>query len=121
MAGFEDKVRVVLEELKKRGLYFLDSRTSPKSRGYRVGRALAMRSDKRDVFLDNKQEVDSTESQLRKLIRIAKTEGSAVGICHPYPSTVAALRRLPESMDDGVALVSLSHIVNERCGTGSTQ
>jgi polysaccharide deacetylase 2 family uncharacterized protein YibQ len=47
----------------------------------------------RDRFLDNVQDEAAIARELRGLVELAKRRGSAIGICHPYPQTLAALRR----------------------------
>ena len=107
------KVRLVLQELKKRDLFFLDSLTTSKSKGYRVAQELALKVDKRTLFLDNEVEVKDIEAQLKRLTRIARTRGKAIGICHPHPSTIAALKNIiPKLHSEGVEVVPLSHIVD---------
>ena len=73
-------------------LYFLDSRTSPRS----VARAQALDAGLaavgRDVFLDNETNPESINLQIRIWQQMAHTQGSAIAIGHPYPETLAALR-----------------------------
>ena len=108
-----DKVRLVLRELKKRDLFFLDSLTTPKSRGYQIAQELAMRAGKRDLFLDNETAVKDIKVQLERLKQIAQTRGKAIGICHPYPSTIAALKEMiPKFQAEGMEIVPLSQILD---------
>jgi len=109
----EQKVKLVLKELKKRDLFFLDSLTTSNSKGYRIAQELAMRGAKRDVFLDNETGVEDVERQLRRLMRIAKRRGVAIGICHPYPTTIAALREMiPKIRAEGLEIVPLSQAID---------
>jgi len=108
-----DKVRLVLRELKKRDLFFLDSLTTPKSKGYQIAQELAMRAGKRDLFLDNETAVKDIKVQLERLKQIAQTRGKAIGICHPYPSTIAALKEMvPKFQAEGMEIVPLSQILD---------
>jgi polysaccharide deacetylase 2 family uncharacterized protein YibQ len=109
-----EKVRLVFRELKKRKLFFLDSRTTSKSQGYRIARELALRADTRDLFLDNDSNVGYTKLQLEKLIRIARNHGTAIGICHPYSSTITALKEMiPQIQAEGMQIVPLSQALDE--------
>jgi polysaccharide deacetylase 2 family uncharacterized protein YibQ len=108
-----EKVRLVLQELKKRGLFFLDSRTTSKSQGYQIARELALKTDKRDLFLDNETDVKDIQAQLEKLIRIARDNGTAIAICHPYPTTISALKEMiPRIKADGMQIVPLSQALD---------
>jgi polysaccharide deacetylase 2 family uncharacterized protein YibQ len=107
-------VRVVLRELKKRGLFFLDSRTTAKTEGYHIARELALRAGKRDLFLDNENDVQDTQDQLEGLIRLARRHGKAIGICHPYPSTITALKKaITKIQAEGVRIVPLSEALDQ--------
>jgi polysaccharide deacetylase 2 family uncharacterized protein YibQ len=109
----EAGVRVVLRELKKRGLFFLDSRTTPKSTGYQIARELSLRAGERDIFLDNETGVKDMEVQLEKLIRIARSHGKAIGICHPYPSTITSLKGMIAKIKKaGIQIVPLSQALD---------
>jgi polysaccharide deacetylase 2 family uncharacterized protein YibQ len=109
----EEKVRLVLRELKKRELFFLDSRTTSKSTGYRIARELALKADIRDLFLDNDSNVGYTRRQLKKLIRMARDNGTAIGICHPYPSTITALKEMiPQIQAEEIQIVPLSQALD---------
>jgi len=108
-----EKVRLVLEELKGRGLFFLDSRTSSNSTGYRIARSLALRTGERNVFLDNETGVKDITAQVEQLIRIARKDGRAIGICHPYPSTVTVLKEMiPKIKAQGIEIVPLSQALD---------
>jgi polysaccharide deacetylase 2 family uncharacterized protein YibQ len=109
-----EKVRLVLKELKQRDLFFLDSRTTSKSQGYDIAQDLALRADTRDLFLDNESDVGYTKLQLEHLIHIARDHGTAIGICHPYPSTITALKEMiPQIKAEGIEIVPLSQALDE--------
>lgn len=104
---------IVLDEVKKDGLYFVDSLTTKNSVGLKLAKEKGIRAARRDIFLDNKDDPAYINSQLDKLIREAKKEGSAIGVGHVYyKSTLDVLkRRLPELDKEGVKLVFASQIV----------
>jgi polysaccharide deacetylase 2 family uncharacterized protein YibQ len=104
-----ESVRLVLGELKKRGLFFLDSRTTAKTQGYQIARELALLAGERDIFLDNENDVQDVRAQLEGLIRFARDHGKAIGICHPYPSTITALKGMITKIKAaGIRIVPLS-------------
>ena len=108
-----DKVRLVLRELQQRELFFLDSRTTAKSQGYHIAQDLALKADTRDLFLDNESDVECTKLQLEQLIRIARDNGTAIGICHPYPSTITALKEMiPQIKAEGIQIIPLSQALD---------
>jgi len=87
---------VVLAELAARGMFFLDSLTTPGSAATAAARKSGTRLHKRDVFLDNVRDTAAIMRQLAKAERIALRHGQAVAIGHPYPETLAAIRRWQE-------------------------
>ncbi len=107
-----EKMELVLGEMKSRGLFFVDSLTTPRSTGYLIAKRLHMPVTVRDVFLDNAQDVGRIGRQIDHLIALAGKKGSAVGICHPYPETLEALRRsVGRFKARGILVVPVSHLV----------
>ena len=86
-----DKMDLVLGEMKKKQLFFVDSLTISGSVAYAEARRLGVPAAKRNVFLDNERDIDKILIQLQKLVATAQRTNHAIGICHPYPETIAAL------------------------------
>jgi hypothetical protein len=86
-------MRAVLGVVRARGLYFLDSRTTPDTVAYDLARAMGIPALKRSVFLDDRREGSYIEGQVKSLLRKAREEGSAVAIGHANRTTAEALRR----------------------------
>jgi uncharacterized protein len=105
----------VMEELRARGLVFLDSRTSPFSTGIRLAIAYGVPHAARDVFLDDDQAPTAIASQLASVEQLARQHGSAIAIGHPHDPTIAALKAwLPLLGQKGLVLVPLSAVVQHR-------
>ena len=108
---WDEGMSVVLQELRARGLYYLDSLTSPDSAARRVAEAEGMDVLVRDVFLDNEADVDRVAERLAELEGIARRRGFAIGIGHPYPATTLALSAsLPTLTEKGLKVVPLSRL-----------
>jgi polysaccharide deacetylase 2 family uncharacterized protein YibQ len=108
----EEQMRTVLGVLKERGLFFVDSVTSPHSVGLRLTRDIGLRAARRDVFLDNEQDATYIRSQLGQAVRYARQTGSAIAICHPHPTTIRVLAEtLPKLAGEGIVLVKVSQLV----------
>jgi polysaccharide deacetylase 2 family uncharacterized protein YibQ len=111
---YVDKMTLVMRELKKRDLFFLDSRTTKKTKAYRVAVQLGVPAAERDIFLDNVQSPDAIHDQLKRLIQRARLKGTAIGIAHPHEITLLVLRQvIPQLPEQGVELVSVSQILNQ--------
>ncbi|HLC14748.1 MAG TPA: divergent polysaccharide deacetylase family protein, partial [Thermodesulfovibrionia bacterium] len=86
-----DAMKTVMAATNGRHLFFLDSRTVPKSVGVAAAKNSGLRAFGRDVFLDHDNDPASIEKQWDELIEIAKEKGQAIAIGHPYDNTIAFL------------------------------
>ena len=103
---------VTFRELKKRGLYFLDSYVTAKSISREFASKIGLRFAKRDVFLDNSNDPEYIKQQLYLLRAKAKQRGSAIGIGHDRKNTLQVLKEvLPEFERDGYKIVFVSELV----------
>ena len=108
-----EKMAVVLKVLKGRGVFFVDSRTSPASVGYRTARALGVKCGARQVFLDNVQDEGAIGRQLAQVAAVARKSGQAIAICHPHPATIRALKAvMPELSKSGITFVRASTLTS---------
>ena len=91
-----DRTRMswVLQELKARKLFFVDSRTEKDTVAFEVARGLGVPAAQRKVFLDDDKAFPEMEKQWARAIKLAETEGSVILIGHIYPETVEALEKL---------------------------
>ncbi len=105
----------VMESLREKGLFFIDSRTTGHSRVPEVAHRFGVPTMNRDVFLDNVAEVDAIVHEIRRLEGKARNQGMAIGICHPYPETLEALRReLPGLVERGITIVPVSVLLQKQ-------
>lgn len=104
----DEKLSVVLRQIKQEGLYFLDSRTSPSSRGEEVAARLHLRFTARQIFLDNGRTYRQTVQQLAATGKNGRT---MLMIGHPYPGTIRALREaVPAMTAKGIRIVPASDL-----------
>ncbi len=102
----------VLDVLKERRLFFIDSVTAGRSIAYDQARKMGVRSAYRHVFLDSEVGADYSREKLAELFKLAKKNGRAIAIGHPFPETIQALkdsRALARKY--GIRLVPASAIV----------
>lgn len=102
----------IFSVLKKRGLYFIDSRTSAESLCEPSARLFQIPFAQRDVFIDHYLTPEFIRNQIKELIRIARRNGKAVGILHPHTTTLKVLREMLPDLKDQVQLVPASKIVH---------
>lgn len=98
----------LMEEVSKRRLFFIDSRTTAKSVAAKTARSNGIPSMSRDVFLDHIRTPEAVNEAFDTLVRHAKRNGHAVGIGHPHSITLEMLEaRLPELRAQGIRLISV--------------
>ena len=110
----EEGMKIVMSELKRRGLLFVDSITSRDSQGYRVAASMNVPYAVRDVFLDHVIELDSIRNQLARVEETARRTGHAIAIGHPHDETVEAVGEWLKTIEaKGFQLVPVSAIVRD--------
>jgi len=85
-------VQTVLDEIKRNKLFFIDSKTTPHSLGEKIAGELKIPAAARDVFLDDDEDPEQIKIQLYKLARKSRAQGTAIGIGHVKPNTLAVLQ-----------------------------
>ena len=85
------KLDIVMSELKKRGLFFVDSRTSLRSFGAASAKRFGLPYAVRDVFIDHDPDPRKIRARLAETETIARKTGQAVAIPHPRTATMKAL------------------------------
>ena len=100
----------LLAELKNSEIYFIDSLTTNKSTVLDASKKLGLKYAYRDVFLDNEQNVSKILKMINKAVAVAKKDGVAIAICHPYKSTFEALKIAQKDAFKGVEVVYVDKI-----------
>ena len=108
----KEKMTVVLSELKRRGLYFVDSKTSRNSVAYDLAKQMEIRAARRDVFLDNDLSEGALGIQMDRLLNLARHNGHAIGIGHPHKETLWFLTSLQLSLKEKAEVVPVSALVS---------
>lgn len=113
----------LMEEIEQRaGLYFIDSRTTHHTVAAQLAREHRIPARQRDVFLDDDPNPTAILYQLERLIDKAGRQGSAIGIGHPYDSTLSMLNvMIPQLAQAGIALVPVSELIHDSRVTHAAQ
>lgn len=105
----------LMEKMKSNGQFYVDSLTSDDSVAARLAKENQIPYLTRDVFLDNKLNPGYIRNQFKELIKVAKRKGSAIGIGHPHPTTIAVLAELLQDVKQyGVTFVSLKSLIHKQ-------
>lgn len=105
-------VRTLLQTVRDRHLFFLDSRTTPARVAEEEARSLGAPLLVRDLFLDADGEAGMAAAWERAR-KLALRKGSAIVIAHPHTETLDFLaRELPRLETQGLRLVKISELVD---------
>ncbi len=104
-------MKIVMSEIKKRHLFFVDSLTTNRSVGYLVAREMGVPTLKRDIFLDATLNINDIKSRIEMLKRWARAKGEVVIICHPHLTTFMALKEAMPELKKEVQFVTVSSLI----------
>jgi uncharacterized protein len=113
LTGDRAAMGTVLDILQRRGLFFLDSRTSAASVGYSLARSLGLPAVERDVFLDDDRDPAAIRVQLARFLALSRERGAAIAIAHPHAATLEVLREeVPRAKAEGFTFVPVSFLLD---------
>jgi len=112
MTAESDRMNQIFSILKKRDLFFIDSRTTAKTTCRSSARLLKISFAERNIFIDHMQTPDFIRNQIKRLLDTAIQQGEAVGIAHPYPLTYKVFSEMLPDIKKKVNFVSASAIVH---------
>jgi len=106
------KMLIVLNELKKRNLFFIDSRTTKNTAALDLARDIGLPAARRRVFLDNNLSPKAMKIQMERLLSMARHLGEAIGIGHPYKETYQLLEQYGPRIKSEFKIVPVSKLVS---------
>jgi polysaccharide deacetylase 2 family uncharacterized protein YibQ len=111
----------VMASLARQGLFFVDSRTSPQTRGKEAAARAGVAFAARDLFIDHRPGVAAAREALLRETLQNRPHGELLLIGHPHPETLQALKEaLPRWQKEGARLLPLSALVRPpAAGTGN--
>ena len=102
----------VMSILKENGLFFVDSRTTPKTVGYELAREKDIPAYKIDFFLDTGTFPDIVSAKTNRLIELAKSQNKIVVISHCNKKSLEEMKQILRNIKDkNFKLVPISEIV----------
>ncbi|MEW6609548.1 MAG: divergent polysaccharide deacetylase family protein [bacterium] len=104
----------VLDQVKIRNLYFIDSVTTGRSVAYKLAKRKGIPTNERTVFLDNINDTEYVKERINELIYRAKQKGYAIGIGHATKEATAEalVEMVPKLKEYGIEVVPASCLVN---------
>jgi polysaccharide deacetylase 2 family uncharacterized protein YibQ len=104
-------MRQIFSVLKKRKLYYIDSRTTAETVARSSAQLLQIPFAERDIFIDHFEDDQFIRDQLKRLIKRAQRQGYAVGIAHPHTVTYSVLTAFLPKLKQQIELVPASMVV----------
>jgi polysaccharide deacetylase 2 family uncharacterized protein YibQ len=105
-------MQALMEVLKNKGLFYIDSHTSSHTVGPQMARQAGVAFGSNYRFIDPENDLPAIKKAIRQAVEKAKKEGKAIAIGHPHPLTTQAIREMiPEIEKAGVKLVFASEVV----------
>ena len=116
LTEFDIFMRPVMDSIRSynSSLYFLDSRTSPRSVAYSQARDAGLSTISRDVFLDNDPNSSAIKLQYNIWLTRARERGSAIAIGHPYTHTLEVLQQNLAADHAEFNFMRISELIGER-------
>lgn len=106
-----EQMRQIFSILRKRDLFYIDSRTTAHTVAQPSARLLQLPFAQRDIFIDHFDDPAFIRSQMHRLIRRAQKQGYAIGIAHPHENTYQVLKEFVPRLKADVTLVPASAVV----------
>lgn len=105
----------VISVAKRRGIYYLDSRTIGDSVARQSGRRIGVHTWERDVFVDNVPDRSSIVRFINEGLKISEKRGYAVMIGHVWSAELAQtlVDLYPQLIEQGFSLSTISRLILE--------
>jgi polysaccharide deacetylase 2 family uncharacterized protein YibQ len=104
----------LMQAIDQRGLFFLDSRTTAETVALKVAVEHGVPALKRDVFLDHERTTTAIHGAFEKALQVARRNGHAVVIGHPYGITLDYLERRLRTLPNDITLVKAAELAQRQ-------
>jgi len=111
----EAKLTPVFRQLKKRNLFFIDSRTTHSSKTADVAEKVHLTVASRKIFLDNERDSQKIYQILIDAAQAPAGDAPLIVIGHPYPETIQAIRAACKVFQEkGIVVVPVSKLIKKQ-------
>ena len=116
-AGVSNKSKVmrpILQEVRQRGLGYIDDGTVQVSQALNIARDLSLPHAKGSMLIDTSRNPDSIRAKLKNLESIAKQRGFVIGTASAFPQTVKVIAEwAEEAKRRDILLVPVSNLLTD--------
>ena len=115
----EEKLMPVFRQLKQRGLFFIDSRTTRSSKTLQAAEKVQLTVASRRVFLDNDRDYQKIYQILMEAANAPGGGAPLILIGHPYPETIRAIRDATKVFrEKGISIIPVSKLIKMTSSQG---
>jgi polysaccharide deacetylase 2 family uncharacterized protein YibQ len=116
-----EKLMPVFNQLKKKDLFFIDSRTTPLSKTISVAEKVHLPIASRRVFLDNERDYHKIYQILMEVTETPAGNSPLIVIGHPYPETIRAIRDAYKVFrEKGISIIPVSKLIKQKTSEGAS-
>jgi len=117
----ETKLLPVFKQLKKKDLFFIDSRTTRSSKTMEVSEKVHLTVASRKIFLDNERDYHKIYQILIQVADAPAGNTPWIVIGHPYPETIQAIRDACKVYQEkGVTIIPVSKLIKKQTSDGAS-
>jgi len=117
----EDKLILIFNKLKKKKMFFIDSRTTANTKAFAAAEKVNMQMASRKVFLDNDRDYNEIYKKLLEVTQNSSDVSPVIIIGHPYPETIRAIKDASRVLrEKGILIVPVSKLIKGRSFSGSS-
>ncbi|MEM8837281.1 MAG: divergent polysaccharide deacetylase family protein [Pseudomonadota bacterium] len=104
-----EALKPLFEELRDRGLMYVDDGSTPLSRAGEVAKQTNLAFAQTTIVLDSILNADDIDARLLELESLARDKGLAIGVASAFPVTIERLQRWAKDADKrGIKLIPIS-------------
>lgn len=109
-----EALRPLFNELRSRGLLYVDNGSTPLSRSSEIAKELKIPFAQSSLVLDTLLTADDIDAQLLELESLAREKGTAIGVASAFPITIKRLKRWAEGAERrGIKIIPVSATLNK--------
>ena len=117
----ETKLIPVFKQLKKKDLFFIDSRTTNNSKTSMAAEKVHLNVASRKIFLDNDRDYSKIYQILMEVAEAPNGNSPLIVIGHPYPETIRAIRDADKVFrEKGVSIIPVSKLMKKKTSDGAS-
>ena len=111
----EEKLVIIFNILKKKKLFFIDSRTTANTKAPAASKKTNIQFASRKVFLDNDRDYNEIYNKLLAAAQNSSYVSPLIIIGHPYPETIRAIKDASLVLKEkGILIVPVSKLISPR-------